>query len=635
MLKRLDIAWEVIAGYWGSGDKRVSALRKAGYNPDVVQGDVNTLLCCNENILNGMIAMAKNMGNSGRFHYVRFTDAVYTHQCPLCHPRDYDLGGNCIWLPFFCWHHGGGLPCECSCGVIYNGLGDNYYYWSDADVLASMKSRIGINAIKMIRNGNKAIPMSILQKGDALMFYTGKEYAHMGMYIGNGKIIDNTSGRIPNVKYGESYDSYNKRMPCLFAIRYTGNGLCPPPQRTIDQLAYEVIEGLWGSGDSRVTALSQAGHNYNTVQKRVNEILDPHSKPSQTTLVAVDVINGDYGNGDKRYSALRRAGYNPDVIQAEVNRLMTDSKHKSIDTLAHEVINGFWKSGKKREKVLKACGCNYDAIQNRVNEILNPPSPDKKSYEGKYPTWRLTKTNAQVIADTIEWAKWIAGDNRFHYGYGEHAHHNGCYFCGTQGMKKGHGIVDPDFTYCCNPFVGAAWAHGGGDATAYRMCHNCSSWDFNEGSGYDASSKFTKLGRPTLSKLKAGDVLCNGGHVALYVGNGKIAEASGGDDNVRNSRGWNNSIHITNVDCSDFDRAYRYVGSVDCDRPLSYGEVSDRVGDLQRYMIWGGWLAKGEDDREFGDKTLTAVKKMQNALGVTPDGWVGLDTLNAMAKYKK
>ena len=186
----------------------------------------------------------------------------------------------------------------------------------------------------------------------------------------------------------------------------------------------------------------------------------------KTTLVAVDVINGDYGNGDKRYAALRKKGYNPDVIQAEVNRLMTESKKKSIDTLAHEVIDGYWRSGAKREKVLKACGCNYNAIQNRVNEILNPPSPDKKEYTGKYPTWRLKKTNAQVIADTVKWAKWIAGDNRFHYGYGEHAHHNGCYFCGTQGAKRGHGIVDPDFKYCCNPFVGEAWAHGGGDATA-------------------------------------------------------------------------------------------------------------------------------------------------------------------------
>ena len=643
MLKRLDIAREVIAGMggWGSGTTRVERLRKAGYNPDQVQGDVNTLLCCRENIIGNIKAMAHKMADNDNWWYI-YWDEQYGHECAICHPHGGENHGwQCIGAGIATWHHGG-IPIYCNCGVIDNGTGEEIYLArTDAEALRIARNAMGINEIKVIRNNGKAIPKAQAQAGDIALMFVGKDtFQHLYVIMSQSKIFDSTTGcsRANQISADRSFSGdYVNGMRVL--IRYTGNGLCPPPQRTIDQLAYEVIEGLWGSGDSRVTALTQAGHDYNAVQNRVNEILDPQPKPEPTpkpsiaTLVAVDVINGDYGNGDERYTNLRRAGYNPDVIQAEVNRLMTESKKKSIDTLAHEVINGFWKSGKKREKVLKACGCNYDAIQNRVNEILNPT--DKKSYGGKYPTWRLTKTNAQVIADTIEWAKWIAGDNRFHYGYGEHAHHNGCYFCGTQDMKKGHGIVDPDFTYCCNPFVGAAWAHGGGDATAYRMCHNYSSWDFNKGSGYDASSKFIKLGRPTLSKLKAGDVLCNGSHVALYIGNGKIAEASGGDDNVRNSRGWNNSIHVTDVDCSDFDRAYRYDGNVDCDRPLSYGEVSDRVGDLQRYLIWGGWLAQGEDDREFGDKTLTATKKMQGALGVDPDGWVGQDTLKAMAAYTK
>ena len=374
MLKRVEIAREVIAGFWGSGDKRVSALRKAGYNPDTVQGDVNTLLCCNENILNGMNAMARSAVDARKFHYVQFTDATYTHQCPDCHKRNYDRGGNCIWWAFYLWHHGGGLPCACNCGVLWNQLGDRFINMSDAQVIALMREHIGISEIKLIRNGNRPISKSMLNKGDLLMFYNKDDtYQHMGMYMGNGKITDNTSGRTPNVDYGASYDSYNNRIPCLFAIRYTGNGLCPPPKRTIEQLAYEVIEGLWGSGDSRKTALTQAGHNYNAVQDKVNEILNPPKpipKPPISTLVAVDVINGDYGNGQNRVNALRRAGYNPDVIQNEVNRLMADSKKKSIDTLAREVIAGYWKSGKKREKVLKACGCNYDAIQNRVNEIL-------------------------------------------------------------------------------------------------------------------------------------------------------------------------------------------------------------------------------------------------------------------------
>ena len=166
---------------------------------------------------------ARDAANSGKYHYVRFTDDEYTHECPLCHPRTYDLGGNCIWVPFFCWHHGGKIPCACSCGVIYNGLGDKYVNWSDADVLASMKDRIGVKDLQLIRNGNKKIPATWLEKGDALMFYYNDgTYKHMGIYVGNGKIADCTSGRDPNFKYGASYSTYNNSTPCLFAIRYTG-----------------------------------------------------------------------------------------------------------------------------------------------------------------------------------------------------------------------------------------------------------------------------------------------------------------------------------------------------------------------------------------------------------------------------
>ena len=410
------------------------------------------------------------------------------------------------------------------------------------------------------------------------------------------------------------------------------------------EIAREVISGDWGSGDSRMSALKEAGHDSKKVQKKVNEILNPSTK--KITLVAVDVIAGDYGNGQKRADALRKKGYNPNTIQSKVNELMSKSKKKSIDTLAHEVIDGYWRSGAKRKKVLEACGCNYNAIQKRVNEILNPPKPEPptpggKSYTGKIPKVRLVKSNAQVIADAIAWAKWIAGDNRFHYGYGEEAHHNGCYFCGTQAMKMNHGIVDPEFTYCCNPFVGAAWAHGGCIPRAISMCQNYSSWDFNRGTGYDASSLFTKLGKPSQSSLKPGDVLCNGHHVALYIGDGKIAEASGGDDNVRNSRGWNNSIHITNLYYNNFDRVYRYNSSVDADIIMRHGEVSDRVEQWQKFLDWyfdGAFFKEcGKADRYFGDNTLKWTKKFQaKEFGASEaDGLCGNKTFTKAKAIKK
>lgn len=43
--------------------------------------------------------------------------------------------------------------------------------------------------------------------------------------------------------------------------------------KSIDQLAHEVIAGMWGTGLNRKDRLAAAGYDYNAVQKRVNEII--------------------------------------------------------------------------------------------------------------------------------------------------------------------------------------------------------------------------------------------------------------------------------------------------------------------------------------------------------------------------
>ena len=177
----------------------------------------------NAGIHNSIALWCYDTAASGKYKYKVWTDDPNTHLCPICHPGSGN-GWNCIGFAFASWRHGGGLSTTCNCGVIWNGLGDRYYNMSDAAVLADMKSRIGTNALQLIRNGNRAIPASSLQKGDLLMFYNSDHtYQHMGTYIGNSKIADSTSSRNPNIKYGQSYTSYNNSMPCLFGIRYTGN----------------------------------------------------------------------------------------------------------------------------------------------------------------------------------------------------------------------------------------------------------------------------------------------------------------------------------------------------------------------------------------------------------------------------
>ena len=61
--------------------------------------------------------------------------------------------------------------------------------------------------------------------------------------------------------------------------------------KTVDEIAKEVINGLWGNGDDRKQKLTAAGYDYSVVQNRVNEILDGGT--SSSSAVYYTVKKGD------------------------------------------------------------------------------------------------------------------------------------------------------------------------------------------------------------------------------------------------------------------------------------------------------------------------------------------------------
>ena len=578
---------------------------------------------------------------------------------------------------------------------------------------------------------------------------------------------------------------FERLKSLISGANIAGATVTPKKTKSVDVVAKEVLQGKWGSGETRKKKLTAAGYNYNAVQKKVNELI--------IDRVAREVLKGKWGAGDTRKNKLTKAGYNYKAVQNRVNEILKEQKkttpkttptiqdnicawakqianskqyHYKVftdDVKTHqcpicnkltgeykgwncigfawaawhhgggipckcncEVINDTTgnkllklsdkealnlvqqKSGIKEVQVIRNGGKALPTSMLKAGDIIlyfegntythmllyvgngkiadcgRGQKPEiqygnnyaqkyckvairytgksaaakttttkttttkttttstitKKSYTGQIPTLHLVKTNAEVIQDAIKWAKWIASDNRFHYGYGKHAHHNGCYFCGTQKLKMNHGIVDPQFTYCCNPFVGAAWAHGGCVPAAQKLCQNTNSWDFGTGNGsYEKSSLFTKLGKPDYSKLKPGDVLCGDSHVALYIGNGKVIQASGGDDNVRNSKKWNNSISIGTW--NGWKRAYRFNGSVNADIVMRHGEVSKRVEQWQKFLDWcydGAFFKEcGGADGCFGDNTLKWTKKFQEQyIGKGQgDGLCENKTFEAAKKVKK
>lgn len=52
-----------------------------------------------------------------------------------------------------------------------------------------------------------------------------------------------------------------------------GSAVSGSSKKSIDEIAREVIKGLWGNGQDRKTRLEKAGYDYDAVQDRVNELL--------------------------------------------------------------------------------------------------------------------------------------------------------------------------------------------------------------------------------------------------------------------------------------------------------------------------------------------------------------------------
>lgn len=168
---------------------------------------------------------------------------------------------------------------------------------------------------------------------------------------------------------------YAKAILEYYGIAYVDESKAPAPKKTVDELAKEVIAGKWGNGGTRKNLINAAGYNYSEVQKRVDEMLSGKTtvyKPDKTvTELANEVIAGKWGNGDDRIRRLTLAGYDYEAVQLKVNEIiLSKSTKKAIDEVAREVIAGKWGNGSARKKALTQAGYNYNSVQKRVNELM-------------------------------------------------------------------------------------------------------------------------------------------------------------------------------------------------------------------------------------------------------------------------
>lgn len=64
-----------------------------------------------------------------------------------------------------------------------------------------------------------------------------------------------------------------------------------PQDKTIDELAIEVLEGKWGNDEERYRRLTEAGYDYDAVQDRVNEMLEEEHEPIKYIVCPGDTLS--------------------------------------------------------------------------------------------------------------------------------------------------------------------------------------------------------------------------------------------------------------------------------------------------------------------------------------------------------
>ena len=101
----------------------------------------------------------------------------------------------------------------------------------------------------------------------------------------------------------------------------------PVTQKTVEDLAKEVLLGIWGNSPARSTALTQAGYDASAVQKRVNELLKGMTSGADSISAGQVVM-------PKRVQVLKTASrfYTGEVLDAWVKGTTFDVMERRVQT---------------------------------------------------------------------------------------------------------------------------------------------------------------------------------------------------------------------------------------------------------------------------------------------------------------
>ena len=155
--------------------------------------------------------------------------------------------------------------------------------------------------------------------------------------------------------------------------------------KTIEQIAYEVLDKKYGNGNERILKL---GIMYNIVQNKINEDLGYDKiyelNEKHIEILANRVIEGEFDNGMKRKEKLEKIGVDFRKVQNKVNKIKGIDKKYDLNLLyIDEYIKKLYTNEITDDKVKKDVGEQlYNFIKNKVNEMNKDNSRNIINKEG-------------------------------------------------------------------------------------------------------------------------------------------------------------------------------------------------------------------------------------------------------------
>lgn len=126
------------------------------------------------------------------------------------------------------------------------------------------------NADTYFKNAEIKGEISTIPEIQGLMVW---QQGHIGVYIGNGEVIESTisfGGKIVRTHFKGNHDTPSRKT---WTHWFKNPYLTYNDKKSVEEIAKEVVEGKWGNGSARKTALEKAGYNYLQVQTAVNQLL--------------------------------------------------------------------------------------------------------------------------------------------------------------------------------------------------------------------------------------------------------------------------------------------------------------------------------------------------------------------------